>query len=939
MEIRPHDELLDQALIFAKNKQTFSSNSISNLYVAQEFDEQGNLLNTTFGSNVMTNYAMDRYFRQNDSFPTNFYLGSGTGAFTADNPNLSSPHADIVITGSTSDGNQSFACPLYFQPSEVEGEPGLITCICKYMTAVLPYTVTGYTNFTISEYGIGTSLDGKIWTHSHIYDNTGAISSITKTPNKQIVFTVYLCVSYTTSLIESCHASGIYPILTSLETFISTATDNNQFVPQYCGTFKADSLFISRDILSTVTSWESNVLTKQRNMKDMIIYNKAQSSSDAQKAAYLYTDGFLGYTSGFQIAERQTLTTPENIAFEEWFNPSHLTNDGLAYNFGKDAITNTYAIPITQIAFDKINHPEHGVYLYNYKTQAWDIPEDFDNDSLTWYNETLMECGYKRYHVANDNQSSITNIESLPSCKIYYRNGSGDIVTMYLHQNLDTQNPILAFNTTMSTIYATDAYWDTSTWTLITNPSSIPSNLRNKRYWITNSDYISDSGTVTYELMKPIRARSKLKLKPFDGVKRVNMQTIDRKTYQTCYNIEPVTVGTETDDTKGWFINKNVIYDITNASTTPTYTLLYDSKLNAVFTYGNWILAIYDSGAPAKTCSITDMSTLNRGNTTQFTTTSFGTYNVQLSNLYKTESETGLVCLSITSSPYTAAIIDMRNENQVTEHTLANTILACCINGTDLIASVDSSSTSSNSTIKVYDVDDLSTPINTFALTFRPTIMCSYTYLGISYIWAGAGTTDPAVCINVSTGSITTCNASFGNINKSTCHYTYSEDTFVVYYADGGGITTAKFVYIPNPTVIRSFSSGITNLTYNTNMKLSRINNNALVLLYQGDTTNSQSSTNQTSYVINMGTYINNSTYEFLQSFNKTLIPFGNYYFIDNEFIPIAYYLKHKIVGTTNTITTLNSQKRLSNKAWSTKVTNIGSYVPEGLPRGQESSL
>lgn len=936
MEINPRDEVLEQALQFAENKRLLTQSGISNLYVAREYDKQGNLINTTFGSNLMTNFGIEKYMRsRSGTIPTKIYFGFGTGQQISTNDStLLSPYVDITnISGSTSGTNRNYACPLYYKKSEIAGEPGLITCICKFMSATMGYNVTtdGRGNFSITEYGIGDSMT-QLWTHSWVYNNIGQTASIPKTPEIQIVFDIYFCMTYTTDLMQTCYSNGIYPILTSMETFVSNK--DHIVMPQFCGSLKADRTFVSRQCYSDTISWESNIITTTRNMHDFVIYGKDQVTSDYERHAYLYSDGFLGYSEGFQIAERQQLTTPEEITLYEFFNPSYLNNDGLTYNFGKDVVDNKYAIPITQIDIDKTNHPSYGIYLYNYKTHAWDISEEFLNNPEVWYNETLMEPKTKRYHVSTNSSTQAQTVSNnnwdMTSCKIYYRNADGDIVTMYLHQNLDTSNPIIGFNTTMSTIYCTDEYWDTSTWRLLTNTNVVPSdygdmheNLQIKKYWIVNDD----NGNI---LLNPKRAKQRLTLQPFSGLMTSTLPQLTDRIYPMNHKVE--TDENTVSDIKGYIVFDNKIFDFTNNTTYQISSYANDS----IYVYNDYILSIYNYN---NKYFITNMSSDHRGETTSYDS-HFAT-STKLRDLYKTESGTGLICLSnINNNGYISDVIDLRSDLVVC-HKISNNIMACCIYGTNLIACIDKDSTQS---LLIYDIDDLTTPIKTISLSSKlssqPTMICGHT----NYIWA---MNDTECCyVYLPDNIVETCDeylnpglkSSYGDIRFSCL-----DDMFVVYNSNNSDITSANYVLLSSPSRCKRFTtiSGIS-IYPRINMILSKVKENAIALLYQGQKTSGNYDANN--IIIDFGQYLDTGNYVYLQKNaggERQLIPFGDYYYnkYENTFIPKEYCLQHKIVGTTKTITTLNTQKKMGNKSWTTQVTNIGQYVPDGPPKGQESDL
>lgn len=149
--IEPLDPLYQRAMRFAKNKIAGAHGGLSNVYVIQKTNLDGDVVGEYYGMNLMTDFGMSQYFVANASFPTTIYIGNGTGTFNHTTNTLISP---IVTTGSTlSDGTKSFNYPLYY-----DNISGLITCMSKFITAYFDYNITGITDtISITEYGLGSA--------------------------------------------------------------------------------------------------------------------------------------------------------------------------------------------------------------------------------------------------------------------------------------------------------------------------------------------------------------------------------------------------------------------------------------------------------------------------------------------------------------------------------------------------------------------------------------------------------------------------------------------------------------------------------------------------------------------------------------------------------------------------------------------------------------
>ena len=76
------DPLYQRAMEFSKNMKALHHKiGISNVYVLQTIDKDGNVTDEKYGMNLMTDYGMSKYFVSRNSMPTNIYIGNGSGAF------------------------------------------------------------------------------------------------------------------------------------------------------------------------------------------------------------------------------------------------------------------------------------------------------------------------------------------------------------------------------------------------------------------------------------------------------------------------------------------------------------------------------------------------------------------------------------------------------------------------------------------------------------------------------------------------------------------------------------------------------------------------------------------------------------------------------------------------------------------------------------------
>ena len=855
----PVDKLYERAMTFAKNKTSKegSSAGISNLYVLQKIDKDGNVTGEYYGMNMMTDYGMNQYFLQNQTFPTNIYIGNGTGSF---NHTTNALLSAVTTTASTlSSSTKSYAYPLYY-----DNISGLITCVCKYIDVYFDYNISGITDtITISEYGIGTAYNA-LWTHSWVYDITGAQTYVTKETNEKLSITVFLCMSYYESLITDGYADERYTMITTMARFFNRMVENNIY------TYKRYNNANTRSYTNTKSKFENNTIDFVTNLTGFTMYNGSGNDSG-------YIDGFVQWHSGFMTLEPQRLDTPEN--FEVIIYPMNNTPTGLSDNFGHpDKKPQFTQADITSVA------------LFNYKTGNWDNYESFINDKNYCYCETPL-----------------TSYFPTP---IYYTNNN-TVVLMYVYQNIRVDDPIIGLdNLDLSTVYATDKYWDVSSWIFISDFNNIPEEAQTARYWITTTNQVS---------IDPIRKSKAFRLIPTNGDYEVLGEWTGTGTgcYSACDNYE-----------YGWYMHGNTVF-------VPSSKLKFTignngTTANATFTYGKW-LVVFNS---TTTYLLTDMSDLTSAPTPETKTPLFTTATNCLSNCYRTSTDTGILCLQSLSASE-ATIIDLRNNGF--KQSLLNSKLAACVWGTNTIAYIPADDTTK---IRIYDVT-VSGDIKEFTIPDGvESIPLMFAHR--DYIWITNGSSYSYV-IDIRDGTTTGCENTIPlNSELNYIEFTAVDAAMIIYKYTPNLPEKACYVRYDNPTVPGNLSMynrsiSTSSITGRSVYTLRYIHENTLALImsigyYSSSKTGSYNTVCDFGRFLKTGTassyvYNDNNTY-------ASHIPFGEFIIFDyTTKVPTEYKMYHKIIGTTNTITTLNKIKNISGKQWTVSITNIPEF--NGLPPGK----
>lgn len=891
------DKKYERALNFAKNHcDVFKHNGISNLYVLTLVDKDGNIVDEKYGSNLLTDYGMTQWFTTSTNFPTTVYIGNGTDNFGVSTNTLV---ATLTTTGSTvTSSTIDYKYPLYY-----DSLTGLVTCTCKFASVYFPTTTTGLTeNVRITEYGLGTSYN-QLWTHSWVYDNTGKQSDIIKSTDIQLNIDVYMCLSYNESMIVDDWVNGRYKAITTMQQFMS---NSNHMKPSNVYTFKRNGQLNSRSITNTTSALSDNNITITTNVNSITVYPESNTTAD-DKSGYGYIDGFCEYTEGCMFVERHL--RPTNVPFDviTKSNYDNASTDGcIGTKFG----TVNSTTPFTQANITN-------VYLYDHKTHAFDNPEVFTNNSNYWYNEELMKCTFK-----------------MP---LYYK-VNNTIETLYLFQNISRDNPIVKFyDNGIGTIYACDKYWDSSTWTRITDLDNIPEALRTKPYYLTNT--FSSS-------LSPIRESVGLKLTPsLGGITEYDFYIATQGVYRTCDNYQ-----------YGWFVRGNICY-VPSTGLHFEISTAVNSDISFVFTYGKWMVVLFNN-TTAGVIKVYDMSDLSTIPTPTDLTIPDATITNIYDNTIRNYNGKGILVLQGISKNE-SYIIDMRNTTAVIGKCVSTTSRqSCSIWGTNKIAYI---STTDISTMNIYDVDTQAI-INTLTIPSGYTKDTIYCMIGHSnYVWlTGYNSTSLINVFDITTKVVSTCTCTGRDVTSwwntarlKTFQITAVDDCLILY--NKSLYYNNMFIKLSTPTTIEEpmtvlgfkpndFSSFNDNPVFSKVFDLRYINNGKTLACFVGYTPNEKGIFEG---IIDVGMYLDNgtTTYQTYRYYNSDyntinnsgICPFGEFYVSGTKRIPISHYLPHRIIGNTNTITSLKNIQNITNKKYTSVLTNLPDF--RGLRPGKELSL
>lgn len=925
--------LYNKALEFMKNKHALEAavpTGPSNLYVIERVDSEGNVLETKFGENVLTDYGFQQYFVSKAAFPKNVYVGDGTdSAFDKGSQILQSAISDVALTNTNT--TIDYECPFYFQPSQQGLDNGLITVFCQYIQTKMVYENSTYgiqeDSRLITEFGIGSSVTN-LWTHSRVYDTQGAPSSVRKNNNEELIFTIFLCVTYPESLIQNGWRNsrsetgswGTYSVITTPQRFF-----RERMYPANIYTFKIGGK-TNRTKTDTNTSIEDSHITINTEMSSFLLTDD-------------YIDGFATYDAGFVTLEREEMVTPDPL--DKIFHPlnpgSTESNDGYG---NRDR------------PFDELSALRLGGSRYRFSQMDVNSCALYDYKAHDWVNYTHGSSGY-----SSNKWYDEMGLSKDFAVAIHYVATNNTIGTMYVHQNMSPQDPILAITSGQTVIYFAEKYWDTSTWVNITTPNNIPVALRNCRYILTGDNNVN---------VKVKRGLPPFPMVPYGGktINTVNEFTKHASTTKDCistFNYE-----------YGWFKFGTKLYV---PDTAKSYTVPNTSATIPGMTYDKWFVDVTNANNVnyVNVYDMTGMNSLQNPPAAMPTpyqiipNFSQTVYNI-FQNTYRTESGTGLICFCDTTINE-SVVIDLNTWNSSTNTFDVNyrvdSGMCCCISNSHFIAYIPYAHQDS---IYVYDMTGgTPTLYRTLSLPsgVTPSIICGLNNL----IWVSNNTAAGTLVYNITTGESSTCNMALPwNSSRQNLRFTFVDDVMVGYYINIS-ITTAHTMktYCLNandPSTIVSLNSVGCNWGANNDWPaqyyLTKIqtstSSNTLALVMSTITGNGSHSTYgnfnaHQNFVFDLGKFIDDPSHSFTYNIDNiyydaanavntygVYVPYGPYVFVDNRIrVPIEYFMPYKVIGSTHTIGTTREYKQINGKRFSVTVSNTPAF--NGLPPGTRARL
>lgn len=486
------ENVYDFIKAYSKNKHVEHDMAahMCNVYHIKCENMAGEITDEKFAVNMFTDTALERIARHTLKDTINDYaficLGTNSGTI--------SPSGDMTDTFKERIGgtNKIDLTGVVLQYDNVND---VTRGFARFMSAVYDYDYQSIdTNVEIFEIGIRGETEALL-THSHIYDITGTQTSFIKHLHEKVTVTIYLGVEMDlNTVINNLWSDGNYSVINPLlflpitlgiafdpETSSSwqTSLGDNLEIDLVSKTGKSFSSnpkktyipFESNAAGSITTDYDTSLGTATSTIvfnKDTRVQNNGVLYEDARTeisklriimswdygSPYNYIYSEIGYDAGLKLSAPESFETyvMSNL-YDDTFSDTLFNTPNTYYELLADY---RLRLPVNQLNVSSLK-------LYNHNTGDWES-ESFVQDASFIYDFPMMTSSNGvGYRVMLNGNSVIT--------KVFANSKAGSY-------------PILSFETNATTVYATDKYWDTSTWESV-NYANVQQALQNKKFYIT----------------------------------------------------------------------------------------------------------------------------------------------------------------------------------------------------------------------------------------------------------------------------------------------------------------------------------------------------------------------------------------------------------------------------------------------------------------------
>jgi len=581
-----------------KFMEEFPNANTHNIYHLESYDVNGNKTDEGFGVNLLTNYGLDRLGKSMNDY---FYIYIGTGIDETHQPSIeNSSMYNRLGTGYLSISSWSTSDTQY--TLQYDSSTHLLTQRFRIFNnnSYFDYNYANLTEPTaITEIGVADgNYTDRLMYHAKICDSNGNQTVFYKRPNERLYITIYVGACLNVDLINKLWDKDIYSFIVPTfyggwdilkyisvyKTLIGVRKNSNVYETNgynnhyYDNPYSSSRSFNDLDTTTHLKSFAGDVTKSFLFDYNNLLSYCGQIVSNKQ-AGYNSTNLDKLYAFRFDKIDITTTNVDDVTLENEHVYTNNYDSLNLDQLFGSYSSYQGASYDTSQYwwfynsrgTFQIAQADIKSMCMYNHLTKAWDIAETVDQDP-----EMDYSIWWRQYYG-----------------EMWIKDPNGISRSAYVFINPHPEWEISSLNTSSKTIYATDSYWDNTTWVIIPNLNDLPSEARHKRY------YIQTTGTV--EILSPTYVQSKsthyyyprlvLSQNQYDIASSDATNTlIPLVSYNSCYNdyglrlIRPMK-----SETNGWFCDpKRIIYtgDTNDSSTWTVYPLShYGETTSTMYNY------------------------------------------------------------------------------------------------------------------------------------------------------------------------------------------------------------------------------------------------------------------------------------------------------------------------------------------------------------------
>lgn len=445
-----------------------------NIYHIISEDRNGNIVNESFGINLLTDLGFSKMYTVNGSADYSIYVGNGVfDTLDHTSSELVSPisaTAAIQTKSSASNVHTKYISDLY------SNEVVFYLCAGYY-----DYTVWDEDK-TVTEIGVTsrTTNNKYLSFHAAVYDEEGHKSSFVKRVNEKLTINVYAKAYIPIEkIVNNSWAQGIQCVINSRAMFQQYPGNTwdkvyTHYISYDREHYEGHNFYIFRYDSGTITD---NVYTSnQKDDLNFLLSGIHDYVSEIFISTY-YDRTWSGsaksdmHDTYFIFLKRLKSENP--IPFrKEFYRVQSYNSSSLMYTYGynsrnyeKDRFGQ---LPMTNIHISSLR-------MYNGQTDEWDIDVPF-LEPISYLDTSF---GHLRYSVRENNWISFRN----------------DYLNYRVFINEAPEYPIKQIeNCNNRVFYVSDKYWDSTTWEIIPDVNNISRELGSKRFFIMFENYFENTG-------------------------------------------------------------------------------------------------------------------------------------------------------------------------------------------------------------------------------------------------------------------------------------------------------------------------------------------------------------------------------------------------------------------------------------------------------------